>query len=132
MKVTVTITADEIAALQKYADFTRMGDPCATCGARRDGSCCGCIEATRYTKKANEFKDKYDGYRDVFNSDFGKEYVKVWNDIYKANEEVNMANNRLMHLHKEFDKLMEKVEIEKEESLAENALDMADSVLMGD
>ena len=132
MKVTITITSKELAALQKYADFTHMGNPCNACGAGRDGSCCGCLQATDYTKKVKAFKEKYDGYRDVFNSDFGKEYVKVWNDIFKAKEEVNMANNRLMYLHKEFDKLMEKVEIEKEDTLAENALDTADSVLMGD
>lgn len=132
MKVTVTITADDLAALQKFADFTRMGNPCNACGAGRDGSCCGCPQATEYTKKVNAFNDKYDGYRDVFNSEFGKEYVKIWNGILEAKEEVHMANDHLMHMHKEFDKLMTKVEIEKEESLAENALDMADSVLMGD
>lgn len=111
MKVTITMTSDELAALQKYADFTRMGNPCAVCGARRDGSCCGCPKHLDYTKKVKAFKDKYDGYRDVFNSDFGKEYVKVWNDIFKAKEEVNMANNRLMSIHVKFDKLMEKVEV---------------------
>ena len=104
MKVTVTITSKELAALQKYADFTRMGDQCG-----------GCPKATDYTKKVNAFEERYGGYRDVFDSDFGKEYVKVWNDIFKATEEVNMANNRLMFLNKEFDKLMANVEIEKED-----------------
>lgn len=147
MKVTVTVTANELEALQKLAAFKKMPNPCVTeCNPRDRAACCGCPKGTEYEAKAKAFQNKYSQYNDIFNSDFGRKYVELFNGVFAARERANAAENEAMIAAKEFDKLMESVVIEApvehtshttkvirepRTSLAEDALNTVDSVMMG-
>ena len=147
MKVTITVTAKEIEALQKLAEFKKMPNPCVTdCSPRDRAACCGCSKGTEYEAKAKAFQSKYAQYNDIFNSDFGRKYVELFNGVFAAREKATAAENEAMKAAKEFDNLMESVVIEApvevtthpakfinepRTSLAEDALKTVDSVMMG-
>lgn len=113
MKVTITITANELEALQKYAEFCKIPNPCQTeCSPRDRAACCGCARGTGYELKAKEFDARYKGYRDIFNSDFGEQYVKLFNEVFETRERALAAENEAMRKTKEFDNLMKNVIVE--------------------
>lgn len=147
MKVTITVTANELEALQKFAAFKKMPNPCETeCSPRDRAACCGCPKGKDYEIKAKAFQSRYAQYRDIFNSDFGQRYVELFNGVFAARERATVAENEAMIAAKEFDKFMEDVVIEApvehtshttksikkpRTSLAEDALKTVDSVMMG-
>lgn len=90
-----------------------MPNPCVTgCSPKDRAACCGCPQGTEYEAKAKAFQSKYAKYNYIFNSDFGRKYVEIFNGVFRARERANAAENEAMIAAKEFDKFMESVIVE--------------------
>lgn len=102
MEVQVTITREELEAIEAYADFMRDNEEpcdrkCGPPGSPDRRACCGCPEHTDWVKKVNEFTNSKCITNELLKNETVRRYIKAYNERVLALRALEAANKRTIN-----------------------------------